>query len=179
VPAGIAALAEAVRRPPLHLWNPPDCGAIDIVIAADGTWVHEGRPILRPALVRLFASVLRREGARYVLMTPVEKLEITVEDVPFTAVELRGESIGTPAQAIGFRTNVDEWVVAGPDHPLRFTEDAAGGLKPYVEVRDGLWARLARPLLFELAGLGEDNAAGFGVRSRGGFFAMAAGEGRP
>lgn len=173
--ADLAALEWKARHPPVHLWDPPDCGVIDIVIAADGIWHHEGRPIRRPALVRLFASILRREGGRYVLVTPVEKLEITVEDVPFLAVELRAEAAGTPDQALALRTNVDDWVLAGPGHQLVFVDDGRGGLKPYVEIRDGLWARLGRPLLYELAALGEDAAAGFGVRSRGAFFPLAAG----
>jgi hypothetical protein len=178
LPAGLAALEKAGGRPPVHLWNPPDCGAIDIVIAADGTWFHEGRPIRRPALVRLFASILRRDGERYVLVTPVEKLEIEVEDVPFLAVELRGEAVGTPGQALALRTNVDDWVVVGPDHPLAFADDGHGGLKPYVAVRAGLRARLTRPLLYELVELGEETPAGFGVRSRGAVFPMVAEEGR-
>jgi hypothetical protein len=175
----LETLERSARHPPLHLWDPPDCGAIDIVIRADGTWVHEGRPIARPALVRLFASILRRDGARYVLVTPVEKLEIRVEDAPFLAVELRGENFGAPDQAFALRTNVDDWVVAGPDHPLRFAARGHGGLTPYVKVRAGLWAKLTRPLLYELAEIGEETSRGFGVRSRGAFFALAAGEGEP
>ena len=120
--------------PPVHLWNPPFCGDIDMRIATDGTWFYMGTPIGRPALVRLFASVLKREGEHYFLVTPVEKVGIKVDDAPFLAVELRAEG-----GVLNFRTNVDEWVTAGPDHTLHFeTEKGTGGLKPYLHVRRDL-----------------------------------------
>src|SRR5437660_7610678 len=105
--------------PPVHLWNPPFCGDLDMRIAADGTWFYMKTPIGRPALVKLFASVLKREGDKYFLVTPVEKVGITVDDAPFTAVEMKAEREGK-ARVLSFRTNVDEWVACGPDHMLRF-----------------------------------------------------------
>jgi len=179
--ASLDALAGAVRRtgslPPVHLWNPPFCGDLDMRIAADGTWFYLKTPIGRHALVKLFASVLKREGDRYFLVTPVEKCGITVEDVPFIAVELRVEGHG-PGQTLHFRTNVDDWVACGPEHALRFTpEEGTGGLRPYLHVRRDLWARVKRALFFDLVDLGEerdvDGVRMFGVVSGGAFFAMA------
>jgi hypothetical protein len=131
----------AAGAPPFHLWNPPFCGDLDMRIAADGTWYYLKTPIGRPALVQLFASVLKREGDKYYLVTPVEKCGILVEDAPFLAVELRRE---TPAsgQVLHFRTNVDDWVACGLPHVLRFEPEArTGGLKPYLHVRRDLWAK--------------------------------------
>jgi uncharacterized protein len=172
------ALAEASkRRPPVELWNPPFCGNLDMRIAADGTWYYLQTPIGRPALVKLFASVLKREGDAYFLVTPVEKCGIRVDDAPFVAVELRVED-DRGGQDLSFRTNVDEWIDCGPEHQLRFTPEAGtGGLKPYLHVRRGLWAKVTRPLFFDLVELGEEREiagqALFGVSSRGAFFAMA------
>jgi hypothetical protein len=140
-------------------------------IAADGTWFYLGTPIGRPALVKLFASVLRRDGDDYVLVTPVEKLGITVEDAPFQAVEMAVEGEGE-ARAIAFRTQVDDLVKVGPEHPIRFEREAAGdGLKPYVHVRRNLWARLTRALTYDLLALGEvrelEGLAQFGVAAGG------------
>lgn len=173
---GAAKLAGDRGPPPVHLWNPPDCGDIDMRIAADGTWYYQKSPIGRPALVRLFASVLRREGERYCLVTPVEKCGIVVDDAPFLAVELAVEP--SPAQVLAFRTNVDDRVVCGPDHRLRFEpEPDTGGLKPYLHVRRGLWAKVTRALFYDLVALGEareiDGRRMFGVASQGAFFAMA------
>jgi len=171
------ALQQAGRLPPVHLWNPPFCGDLDMRIAADGTWLYMKTPIGRPALVKLFASVLKREGERYFLVTPVEKCGITVDDVPFLAVELRVEAPG-PGQTLHFRTNVDDWVACGREHALRFTpEEGTGGLRPYLHVRADLWARVKRALFFDLVELGEerevDGVLMFGVVSAGEFFAMA------
>jgi uncharacterized protein len=162
---------------PVHLWNPPDCGDIDMRIAADGTWFYHGTPIGRPALVKLFASILKREGDKFYLVTPVEKCGIVVDDAPFMAVELQAGE-GDAGRELRFRTNVDDWVVCGPDHPLRFaTEAATGGLKPYVLVRADLWAKATRAVWFELVELGEAREVGgtemFGVVSAGEFYAMA------
>jgi hypothetical protein len=175
------AAGEAARRgaPPVHLWNPPFCGDLDMRISADGTWHYLKTPIGRPALVKLFASVLKREGDRYFLVTPVEKVGITVDDAPFLAVELKVEEGGDPpAPRLIFRTNVDDWVVCGPGHPLRFEpEPATGGLKPYLHVRRDLWAKVSRPLFYDLVELGEerdvDGMRMFGVASGGEFYAMA------
>jgi hypothetical protein len=146
-------------------------------IAADGTWFYLKTPIGRPALVKLFASVLRREGDKYFLVTPVEKCGIQVDDAPFLAVELAiGES--DTGRMLNFRTNVDDRVSCGPAHPLRFEPQAGtGGLKPYLHVRRDLWAKVTRALFFDLVELGEerevDGRAMFGVTSMGVFFPMA------
>jgi uncharacterized protein len=172
------ALAEASRRtPPVELWDPPFCGNLDMRIGADGTWYYLKTPIGRPALVKLFASVLKREGDSYFLVTPVEKCGIQVDDAPFTAVELKVQH-GEAGQVLSFRTNVEEWIVCGPDHQLRFEPEAGtGGLKPYLHVRRGLWAKVTRSLFFDLVELGEERevagSALFGVSSMGTFFAMA------
>ena len=175
--AGAAAKAGARGLPPVHLWNPPFCGDLDMRIAADGTWFYMKTPIGRHALVKLFSSVLKREGDKYFLVTPVEKVGITVDDAPFTAVEMRAEGEGA-ARTLSFRTNVDEWVTAGADHALRFEpEEETGGLKPYLHVRRDLWALVTRALFYDLVELGEErDVAGtrvFGVASGGEFYAMA------
>ncbi|WP_346432261.1 DUF1285 domain-containing protein [Breoghania sp. L-A4] len=186
-------LQEMIRRAgpagrgpaPVELWEPDFCGDLDMRIAADGTWFYMGTPIGREALVRLFSTVLRRDAdGRYYLVTPVEKIGIQVEDVPFVGVELfvdrpadaSGEREGG-GQRLSVRTNVGDVVVAGEDHPLRFVLDREnGGLIPYILVRGRLEARLARPLLYELAELGEvadvEGTEQFGVWSDGCFFAM-------
>jgi hypothetical protein len=161
----------------VHLWNPPFCGDLDMRIASDGTWFYLGTPIGRPALVKLFASVLRREGDSYFLVTPAEKCGIAVDDAPFMAVELKAEE-GATGPVLTFRTNVDDWVACGPGHELRFEpEPGTGGLKPYLHVRRGLWAKVTRALFYDLVDLGEerdiDGAGMFGVTSDGAFFAMA------
>jgi uncharacterized protein len=181
--SGLDAIAGAAKRaggkgpPPVHLWNPPFCGDLDMRIASDGTWFYLKTPIGRPALVKLFASVLKREGEKYFLVTPVEKCGIVVDDAPFLAVELRVER-GRLGQVLEFRTNVDDWVVSGRDHTLRFEPEAeTGGLKPYLHVRRNLWAKVTRALFYDLVELGEEREIGgermFGVVSAGEFFAMA------
>jgi len=175
--AGMAKQAAGRGPPPVHLWNPPFCGDLDLRIAADGTWFYMKTPIGRPALVKLFASVLKREGARYYLVTPVEKCGILVDDAPFVAVELTVEG-GPAGQTLQFRTNVDDWVACGPEHALRFEpEPDTGGLKPYLHVRRDLWAKVTRALFYDLVALGEEREVGgermFGVASAGVFFAMA------
>src|SRR5471032_1088077 len=172
---GIAAALPKKGLPPVELWNPPFCGDIDMRIAADGSWFYQKTPIGRPALVRLFASVLKREGDKYFLVTPVEKVGLVVEEAPFLAVELVVEKAGQVV--LRFRTNVDDWVDAGPGHALRFEPEATGGLKPYLHVRRELWAKVTRTLFYDLVALGEerdvDGNAMFGVASGGEFFAMA------
>jgi hypothetical protein len=173
--AKLGGAGEGRGPAPVERWNPPFCGDIDMRIAADGTWYYCGTPIGREAMVRLFASVLRRdEDGRTYLVTPVEKCGISVDDVAFVAVELQVEGTGRD-RVLGLRTNVGDRVVVDDDHPLRFEIDAVnGGLKPYVRVRGWLEARLARPVLYELVALGEtevhDGRAWFGVRSSGRFF---------
>jgi hypothetical protein len=158
------------------LWNPPYCGEIDMRIAADGTWFYCGSPIGRPALVKLFASILRKDDDRHVLVTPVERVGIAVDDAPFVAVEMEvGEAQG--ARRLAFRTNVDDIVVVDAEHPLRFDRAAADGIKPYVRVRGELWALVKRALYYDLVALGEvapqQGEDWFGVRSGGLFFAIA------
>jgi hypothetical protein len=181
--SGLEAITGAVKRagekgpPPVHLWNPPFCGDLDMRIASDGTWFYMKTPIGRPALVKLFSSVLKREGEKYFLVTPVEKIGITVDDAPFTAVEMKREGEGA-AHVLSFRTNVDEWVACGPEHTLRFEpEPETGGLKPYLHVRRDLWALVTRALFYDLAELGEDRDIDgqqmFGVASGGEFYVMA------
>ena len=179
--AGLDSIVTALPRekgrlPPVEKWNPPFCGDIDMKIETDGTWLYQKTPIGRPALVKLFSGILKREGDKYFLVTPVEKVGLTVVDAPFLAVELKVEHAEDPILA--FRTNVDDWVEAGPGHALKFvTEPATGGLKPYVHVRRDLWAKVTRALFYDLVGLGEErDIAGkrmFGVASKGEFFVMA------
>ena len=168
--AEIAHAAAERRLPPIDQWNPPHCGDSGMRIARDGTWFHEGAPIRRPAMVRLFASLLRREDdGRYVLVTPVEKLDLIVEDAPFVAVEARSEGNGAERR-IAFRLNTDEPVVAGPDHKVRMVEG-----RPYLTVRAGLEAAISRPVYYELAELAlEEGADPPGLWSDGSFFPLGA-----
>ena len=162
--------------PPVERWNPAYCGEIDMRIAADGTWHYMGSPINRPALVKLFSTVLRKDPERYVLVTPVERVGIIVEDAPFLAVEMAVEGKGGERQ-IAFRTNVDDLVQVGPERPLRFDLAPDGGVKPYVKVRGDLWARVTRALALDLIALGEERQvegeALFGVAAGGSFFPIA------
>jgi hypothetical protein len=179
LPNALSRLAEALGSdakrkgpPPVERWNPAYCGEIDMRIAADGTWHYMGSPINRPALVRLFATVLRKDPERFVLVTPVERVGITVEDAPFLAVEMAVEGEGESRQ-IAFRTNVDDLVQVGPDHPLRFERGANNGVKPYVKVRGELWARVTRPLALDLVDMGEERQGAFGIAVAGTFFPVA------
>jgi uncharacterized protein len=183
MPSDVSSIAEAAAAargkglPPVHLWHPPFCGDIGMRIAADGTWHYQGSPIGRPAMVKLFASILRKDPDRHVLVTPVEMVLVEVEDAPFVAVELHAvEENGR--QRLRFRTNVDDWTMASASHPLRFEPAASGGLKPYVLVRGGLWARASRSVYLELVDLAEarmvDGVEMLGVASDGAFFPMAA-----
>jgi hypothetical protein len=174
---GLGEVAAARKRgpAPVHLWNPPYCGEIDMRIAADGTWFYRGSPIGRAPLVQLFSSILRKDPERYVLVTPVERVGIVVDDAPFLAVEMRVEQ-DAGQQRIGFRTQVEDFVWVDAEHPLRFDSGAAEGVKPYVLVRGDLWALVKRALFYDLVALGvvepwrgED---WFGVRSSGLFFPM-------
>lgn len=177
---GAVSRAAAKGPPPVERWNPPFCGDLDMRIAADGTWYYLKTPIGRPALVKLFASVLKREDDKYFLVTPVEKCGIQIEDAPFLAVEMNVEQRAA-GRILHFRTNVDDWVACGPEHALRFEpEPGTGGLKPYLHVRRDLWAKVTRTLFFDLVELGEErDVTGrpmFGVVSMGSFFAMAGAE---
>ncbi len=162
-----AAVTKAARKgpPPVHLWNPPFCGDLDMEIRADGTWFYLGTPIGRPALVRLFASVLKLEGGKYFLVTPVEKVGIRVADAPFIAVDFTA----TP-EGLRFVTNVGDEVVAGPDHPIRVTEDPdTAEPRPYLHIRRGLEARIDRKSFYRLAEI---------ARPEGGRMMLASGEAR-
>jgi hypothetical protein len=173
-----AADASATGKglPPVHLWNPPFCGDLDMRIASDGTWYYMGTPIGRAALVRLFSTILKREDDKHFLVTPVEKVGIRVDDAPFLAVEMRKEHDGS-GRLLRFRTNVDDWIVCDQAHRLRFEASAEGGLTPYLHVRADLWAKVTRALYYDLVDMGEermvDGRQMFGVASAGEFFAMA------
>jgi uncharacterized protein len=170
----IARLASEKKLPPVDSWNPSHCGPSGMRIARDGTWFHEGSPIGRPAMVRLFSTILRREAdGRFVLVTPVEKLDIEVEDAPFVAVELKSEGSGRD-RSLGFRLNTGDLVVASADHPLRFTA-GGDGPHPYLQVRKGLDALVARPVYYELADLAlAEGSSHPGLWSAGCFFPMDA-----
>jgi len=180
---GLAAAAKAAsgasagkKLPPVHLWNPPFCGDLDMRIARDGTWFYLGTPIGRPALVRLFSTILRKDGPDYFLVTPVEKVGITVDDAPFVAVDF--DAAGTGAdQTLTFQTQVGDAVVAGPDHPIRVQRDPkTGEPSPYVLVRANLEALIDRKSFYRLVDIGthemRDGTNWFGVWSGGAFFAI-------
>jgi hypothetical protein len=175
--AELAGAAGDKRLPPVERWNPAYCGELDLVIRRDGVWVHEGTPIGRAALVRLFSTVLKREGERYFLVTPVEKLGIRVEDAPFLAVLMRKEGEGA-ARKLVFTTNVGDDIVAGAENVIEYRRGVDGRGAPYLHVRAGLWARIARAVFYDLVALGETReeggAAAFGVRSDGAFFSFGA-----
>lgn len=162
------------RLPPVERWNPPYCGDIGMAIRRDGTWLYQNSPIGRKPLVRLFSRVLRRDAdGRFYLVTPVEKVDVAVEDAPFLAVEMEVSGSGRE-QALVFRTNVDDVVACGAEHPLRFeVEEGSGGLKPYLLVRGRLEALVTRSVYYDLVELGETDAQGrLGVWSNGHFFVM-------
>ncbi|MEM8537360.1 MAG: DUF1285 domain-containing protein [Pseudomonadota bacterium] len=173
----LAASAKAAQKgegrsgmPPVHLWNPPHCGDIDMRIARDGTWFYMGTPIGRPELVRLFSTILRKDDDGYVLVTPVEKVGITVDDAPFVAVDFN-----QVADGLEFETNVGDHMIAGPDHPIRVERDReTGEPAPYVHVRADLEALIDRKSFYRLVEIGEhadhDGTSWFGVRSKGQFF---------
>ena len=170
--AEIARLVEERRLPPVEKWNPTHCGDSEMRIAADGTWFHQGSPIGRPAMVRLFSTILRREDdGGYVLVTPVEKLTIAVDDAPFVAVEMKAAGDG-PQSQLAFRLNTGDLVTAGPDRALRFAP-GEDGPRPYLHVRGGLEALVARAVYYELAerAIAGDDAVP-GVWSDGAFFPL-------
>lgn len=172
----IAAAKQAPGRglPPVHLWNPAHSGVIDIVIRRDGRWFHEGAPIGREALVRLFSTILRKDPDGFHLVTPVEKMRIEVEDAPFIAT--RVDRVG---DVLRFQTNVGDEVDAGPDNPIRVEIAADGEPRPYVHVRRGLEALIARSVFYELVELAEERETPegleLGVTSGGAYFPV----GRP
>lgn len=158
-------------KPPVHTWNPQRCGDIGMEIRADGAWYHEGTPIQREALVRLFASILRKDHDGYWLVTPAEKVLVKVEDVPFTVVRVDSlQESGRPAW--GFTTNVGDVVAAGPEHPLRLRLSPDGLALPYVEIRAGLEAKLLRGPYYELVQAAQEQEGVYGIESLGVFFPL-------
>ncbi len=173
---GIAASAQAAAKgrglPPVHLWNPEFCGDLDMRIARDGTWFYLGTPIGRPALVRLFSTILRKDGDKYFLVTPVEKVGITVDDAPFVAVDFEASGTGED-QALTFHTNVGDSVIAGPDAPIRVERDAeTGEPSPYVLIRANLEALIDRKSFYRLVDIGAHHEDWFGLWSGGAFFGL-------
>lgn len=177
--AFIAALQRAAgakrAAPPVHLWNPAYCGEAGFEILKDGTWKHEGVRITRAPMVRLFASILRKDedGCTY-LVTPAEKIRVEVEDAPFLAVRADRSADG---KAIAFTTNVGDVVTAGPDNPIRVETDADGAPRPYVLVRGRLEARILRAPFYELVGWAEENGGVLSVESLGARFALGRADG--
>ena len=168
----IAALATENRLPPVEKWNPSHCGDSQMRITSDGTWYHEGSPIGRPAMVRLFSTILRREpDGGYVLVTPAEKLSIAVDDAPFVAVELKTEG-DAGARRLAFRLNTGDLILADAEHGLRIAEREEGP-RPYLTVRKGLEALIARPVYYELVNLAlAEGSDPPGLWSEGSFFAL-------
>jgi len=173
---GLAGLEAAVEGhpglPPVERWNPPYCGDSGMRIGRDGTWFHQGTIVTRPALVRLFSTILRKDDEGFMLVTPTEKLSINVDDAPFLAVLMTAEGEGEEMR-LTFTTNVDDSVTAGPAHPLRFMPDEKTAAPiPYLHVRGGLEAKLARPVYYTLVESAVARGDDFGVWSGGVFFAM-------
>lgn len=174
---GLAASAQAASKgrglPPVHLWNPPFCGDIDMRIAKDGTWFYMGTPIGRFELVKLFSSILKMEEGHYYLVTPVEKVGITVEDAPFVAVDFEQKTDADGA-SLTFETHVGDFVTADAEHPIFAHFNDAGEPAPYIHVRAGLNALIDRKSFYRLAEIGEyeeiDGTSWFGLTSRGSFF---------
>lgn len=178
----IAASVKATKGkglPPVHLWNPPFSGDMDMRIARDGTWFYLGSPINRVALVKLFSSILKKEDGKYFLVTPVEKVGITVEDAPFVAVDFDADGAG-PEQVLTFTTHVGDTAVAGPDHPIRVERDPdTGEPSPYVLIRANLEALIDRKSFYRLVDLGIHRDGWFGLLSSGAFFPVAPSEELP
>jgi uncharacterized protein len=175
---GVMKSAQAAGKgagpAPVHLWNPAFCGDLDMRIARDGTWFYLGTPIGRPALVKLFSNILKLENGKYYLVTPVEKVGITVDDAPFVAVDFTAQG-SDESQVLTFETQVGDKVVAGPDHPIRVAyDDESGEPSPYVMVRAGLEALIDRKSFYRLVELGvhhrQGNDTWFGLWSGGQFF---------
>ncbi|MEO0752480.1 MAG: DUF1285 domain-containing protein [Pseudomonadota bacterium] len=168
--ATAAKSAQGKGLPPVHLWNPDFCGDIDMRIARDGTWFYEGTPIGRPGLVRLFSTIMKIEDGKYFLVTPVEKVGITVEDAPFVAIDVNWDGAGAD-QTLTFETNVGDTVVAGADTPIRVVRDPeTGEPSPYVMVRAGLEALIDRKSFYRLVEIGTHEDGWFGLWSGGQFF---------
>ena len=162
--------AEDRKLPPVEKWQPQHEGEIDIRIARDGTWYHEGSEIKRQTLVKLFSSVLRLDGDGHCLVTPEQKLRITVDDAPFIAIDMEAKGEGR-AQSLLFTTNVGDVVVADPDHPIN-VEQIGSEPRPYVEVRRGLKALITRSVFYRLVDLATEEGDSFVVWSRGQAFRL-------
>ncbi len=159
---------------PVHLWNPDFCGDLDIRIARDGTWFYLGTPIGRPEMVRLFSTILRRDGDDYFLVTPVEKVGITVDDAPFVAIDFEVSGVAR-AQSLTFETSVGDFATAGPDHPIRMVRDVeTGEPSPYILIRANLEALIDRKSFYRLVEIGCHHEDWFGLWSGGRFFAFIA-----
>lgn len=174
LPGSLQQLLDAGgnKVPPVHSWHPPLSGDIAIRIARDGIWYHEGERMTRHALVRLFSTILRREGDEFFLVTPVEKWRLTVEDAPFIAIDCEAAGTGEHQQLV-FTTNVDDRVLCDAQHPLRVVADpVTGEPSPYVMVRDGLEARLARSVFYRLVDGAVERDGVAGVCSGGVFHAL-------
>ena len=181
-PSGLEGIVAAAKTqapgrglPPVHLWNPAHCGEIDIVIKANGQWFHEGAPIGREAMVRLFSTILRKDPDGFHLVTPVEKMKITVEDAPFIAVRVDRVFHESGGEALQFLTNVGDEVEAGPDNAIRVEMDAkTGEPRPYLHVRRGLEALISRPVFYELVEMAQERETPegptLGVASNGAWF---------
>ncbi|AII85681.1 hypothetical protein DUF1285 [Planktomarina temperata RCA23] len=170
IAASVSAATRGKGLPPVHLWNPPFCGDLDIRIARDGTWFYLGTPIGRPALVKLFSSILKKEAGKYYLVTPVEKVGIQVDDAPFVAVDVDHRD-----GDLHFTTQVGDTMIAGPDHPIRVERDPeTGEPSPYVLVRSNLEALIDRKSFYRLVDLGLHEIwkgeSWFGLRSQSTFF---------
>jgi hypothetical protein len=166
IAAAASKAAQAGKLPPVHLWNPPFCGDLDMEIRADGSWFYNGTPIGRPEMVRLFSTILKREDGKFFLVTPVEKVGLRVIDAPFLAIDAE---IGP--DLIRFTTNVGDEVIADADHPIiiRGSDDAP---RPYVHVRAGLEALIDRKTFYRLAAAAEEDQGRIGLYSAGTFFSL-------
>lgn len=170
---GLIASVKATKTrglPPVHLWNPPFCGDLDIRIARDGTWFYLGTPFGRFELVKLFSSILKLEDGKYFLVTPVEKVGISVDDAPFVAVDFEVSGIGSE-QVLTFETHVGDFAVAGPEHAIRVVRDPeTGEPSPYIMMRAGLEALIDRKSFYRLVDIGGHHQGWFGLWSSGQFF---------
>ena len=162
--------AKSQGLPPVHLWNPPFCGDLDMRIARDGTWFYQGTPIGRFKLARLFSTILKLEDGKYFLVTPVEKVGITVDDAPFVAVDFTVKGQGTDQDLI-FETNMGDISMASIENPIRVERDSVTGEpSPYVHVRAGLEALIDRKSFYRLVDIGAHHKDWFGLWSNGTFF---------
>lgn len=170
---GLIASVKATKTrglPPVHLWNPPFCGDLDIRIARDGTWFYLGTPFGRLELVKLFSSILKLEDGKYFLVTPVEKVGISVDDAPFVAVDFEMSGTGSE-QVLTFETQVGDFAVAGPEHAIRVVRDPeTGEPSPYIMMRAGLEALIDRKSFYRLVDIGGHHEGWFGLWSSGQFF---------